>query len=149
MSNICILFQQFAELFYTSYMCMLFLAARRPVVHDAYAYLFSAVHRLALHAMHMHTFFSRTPTCSTCHTYAYLFQAYTDLFYMLYICIPFSAGSRPVLHVIHMHTIFSRKPTCSTCHTGYEYLFSDRGRSVLHVMHMHTFFIRKPRSKKA
>ena len=45
-------------------------------------------------------------TCSTCHTYAYRFQPYTDLFYMLYICIPF----------------FSHTPTCATRHT-YAYLF--------------------------
>ena len=47
-----------------------------------------------MHVIHMHTFFSRTPTCSTRHAYAYLFQPYTDLFYMLYICIPFLANSR-------------------------------------------------------
>ena len=123
MSNICILFQQFAELFYTSYMCIFFLAARRPVVHDAYAYLFqlytdllymlcicipfSAVRRPVLHVIHMHTFFRRTPTCSTCYTYAYPFQPEADLFYMSYrVCISF----------------FSQRPICSTCH-AYAYLF--------------------------
>ena len=33
---------------------------------------FSAVHRLVLHIIHMHTFFSRMSTCSTCYTYACL-----------------------------------------------------------------------------
>ena len=33
-----------------------------------------AVRRPVLHVIHMHTFFSRTVTCSTRHTYTYLFQ---------------------------------------------------------------------------
>ena len=96
-----------------------------------------------MHVVHMHTFFSRAPTCSTCmlcicipfsavyrpvlhacYTYAYLFsRTPTCSTCMLYICIPFSAVHRPVLHACCTYAyLFSRTATCSTRHT-YAYLF--------------------------
>ena len=108
-----------------SYTCKPFFSVvHRPVLHVIHMHtlFFSVVHRPVLRVIHMHTFFCRTQTCSTqtystCHTYAYLFLSYTDLFYMSYLCKPFSVVHRPVLHVIHMQTFFCRTQTCSACHT--------------------------------
>ena len=137
------LFLSYTDLFYMSYICI-------P---------FSVVHRHVLHVVHMYAFFCPTQTCSTCHTYLYLFFCRTqDLFYMSYICKPFSVLHRPVLHVIHVHTFLCRTQTCSTCHTyanlflSYTNLFymsyicicipfSVVHRPVLHVIHMHTLYL--------
>ena len=63
-----------------------------PVLHDIHIHTFSAVRWAVLHACYAYAylffFFSRTQTSSACHTYAYFFQSYVDLFHMLYICIP-------------------------------------------------------------
>ena len=123
---------------------------------------FSAGSWPVLHAIHMHIYFSRTLTCSTCHTYAYLFQPhqsvlhvihmrtfflpYAALFYMSYTCIAFSAVSCPVLHSCHAYA-YIFQPYADLFYKSYICIpFSVVRWPVLHSCHTYAylFFSRNP-----